>query len=421
MAEFDFSNMDFHDNPRQSPTPNRRQLDLSSMEEKPSWSIAKWFGERTWDKLTDLLSPKNDHFVNTLKANGTDSVNYLFNILKTPGWAVPRLLVALAGGYGLYTTGQFEIDHQVASYAEEKRRIFYMDFFNIILSVLNSTEAVLDFADHWARHKFIQQASADPRLGPNHRKVKSAKNRLFLKQVWDYSTTLAMIVAHILFPHNKLEINMIYQASEIFIESPFFGTSVWHYLSSLKKNQPFFLWVVLLSSLFFYGLKVTGDIDGLAKMSINLNKMASNPVPDIMYMPEGSNATQDFFYYRWDSPKTPWNTKERLKPNPQWMNVLRSRFTGNYYGATILRQDVIREEENGDVLTLYTIRTHTGREQRVLTYWVYDQETVALLTAKQLIWFVVTPAMFDEEPLSSFPTHIFIPREEQGRIVNSRF
>lgn len=419
MSELDFSNMDF--GPESQPhSPAPRQLNLGSMHTEPPRSIAKWPMERTWDKLADLLSPKNDHFINTLKANNTDSVRYLFDILKTPGWAIPRLAAALLGGYGLYTTGQFEIDHQVTSYAAEKRRILYTDFFNIILSVLNATEAVLDFADHRARHKFIQQASKDPNLGPNHRKVRSAKNRLFLKRVWDYGTTSGMVVAHVLFPNYKLEINAIYQGLELLIESPFFGTSVWHYLNWLKKGQPIFLTVVVLLSLVFFSQRLTKDIDGLAKMSINLDKLAANPDPDVLYLPSLSNPQEDVFFYRWHHPKKPWKPQQWLRPDKTWREILSSHFVGNYYGSTIVRQDVMREEGT-DVLTLYTIKTHRGTIQRVLTYWTYTQDDIALLTGKELVWFTLSPAVYDEEQLDLYkpaPAHVFIPREEQWRILN---
>lgn len=85
MDEFGLGNSGFDDSHRHSSAPEPRQLNLGSLHAEQPRSIAKSPMERTWDKLADLLSPKNDHFINTLKANNTDSVRYLFDILKTPG------------------------------------------------------------------------------------------------------------------------------------------------------------------------------------------------------------------------------------------------------------------------------------------------------------------------------------------------
>ncbi len=352
------------------------ELDLSELPQAVEELKELTFLWKIQRKISDTLSPKSDLYVKALKANNTNSIEYVFDKRKFAWWPVPRIAAALIWWWAMYMQGHYEIDHVVKDYALEAFKMFWQNAVNLIFSLFNMLEATLDIIDQRGRYEFLQQLKRE--RGEHDKYVISTRNRFVGKTIWDRFTTVLMVIGNTQFREYQLEINAWYQALEQFVERPLFGSSLWSYLADLKKTKPGLLLATALLSIVFGGVHYNSDLNALRKSAINF---------DYLRYDEGFEKR---FWYLPEYPKQPYMVydNKRRAPNQVRLSLRPRVIECNFLEAELIRDDIVGVVWNQKV-HLYTIETASGITMRVLTLTTLWADQIAWLSTKQLVGFSI--------------------------------
>ena len=242
--------------------------------------------QTTFDSVLNSLGPKDDKYVNFLKANKNAIGSEIGLVFSGKfGWvaAGAAITAGLALRYVLQASSQYKIDLPVIDYATEKSRLFFKNFGNSIMSLFNCAEAICDFINFAARKKvaaIMKQKATQLQgtdafvLGMTANEIsRKASNKLLF---WDLPQTILLLWASGIWnsPDQRLMINGINTALEAY-ERHKYWSSVFYYLSQLAKaaHGRLILGSMTLLTLMSTFNNLMNDMSKLSRNSTNLTHL----------------------------------------------------------------------------------------------------------------------------------------------------
>jgi hypothetical protein len=281
----------------------------------------------------------------------------------------------------------------------------------LFFSVLNSSEAVFDIVEVFARSYHYKQVKEDyANVEGGEAVIKSVRYKLNLALIWHLPTTVVLVILNLHFRgiEQQLLINIANQALEQIVERWMLGTTVWTYLRDLSKNSPWMFLCFLASSIVYGGVHLNQDISGLHNGSLR---------PEVIAAPKGKFALQYSYqnnkYYEYVQGKP-------VEADKALLQSISSSVDCNFYNAEIIRKDVIGEND-GQKLYLYTIKTQSGKEVRLLsTFTRVDAELDELSRNGVFVYQVgnMDLAYKCDVDANDIGTKILIPFTEQQTIFD---